>query len=356
MQVEDVARERLAAGGTAKEKGHLAVSGRLLREIVIDDQRMHAVVPEILAHGAAGIGGKELQRRALRGGRSDHDRILHRTGVFQDLHHLGDRGALLADRDVDAVELLALVVALVDRLLVDEGIDGDRGLAGLAVTDDQLALAAPDRDQAVDRLETGLHRLVHGLPRDDAGSLHLDQLALGRLDRPLAVERIAERVDHAAEQPLAHRHVHDRLGALDRVAFLDVTVVAENHDADIVGLEVQRHAAGAVVELDHLAGLNLVQAIGAGDAVTDGQHAADLGDLGFGSKVRNLLFQNVRNLGSTNVHQAAPFIASSSWCSFVFNDASIMREPTRTTSPPISEGSTRCVMVTVLPTDFEIFS
>jgi pilus assembly protein FimV len=38
-----------------------------------------------------------------------------------------------------------------------------------------------------------------------------------------------------------------------------VAVVAEDHHADIVVLKVQRHAAGAVLELDHLAGLDLVE-------------------------------------------------------------------------------------------------
>src|ERR671925_419410 len=89
----------------------------------------------------------------------------------------------------------------------------------------------------------------------------------GGMPGPLAVERIAERVDHAAEQALADRHVDDLLGPLDRAAFLDVAIVAEDHDADIVVLEVQRHAAGAVLELDHLAGLDLVEPIDPGDAV-----------------------------------------------------------------------------------------
>ena len=35
------------------------------------------------------------------------------------------------------------------------------------------------------------------------------------LDRALAVDRVAERVDHAAEQALADRHVDDGAGALD---------------------------------------------------------------------------------------------------------------------------------------------
>src|SRR3546814_20111588 len=89
--------------------------------------------------------------------------------VFQYLHELGDAGALLADGDVDAVELLRLVVALVDRLLVDDGVERDGGLAGLAVADDELALAAADRDQRVERLEAGLHRLVQARTRVVSG-------------------------------------------------------------------------------------------------------------------------------------------------------------------------------------------
>ena len=90
----------------------------------------------------------------------------------------------------------------------------DGGLAGLAVADDQLALAAADRDQGVDRLQAGLHRLVHRLARDDARRLDVDAAALGRLDRALAVDRLAQRVDDPAQQALADRHVDDRLGAL----------------------------------------------------------------------------------------------------------------------------------------------
>src|SRR3546814_2994204 len=75
--------------------------------------------------------------------------------------------------------------------------------------------------------------------------LHFHALALGVFDRALAVDRVAEAVDDTAEKALADRHVDDGARALDGVAFLDGRVGAEDHDADIVGLEVQGHALDA---------------------------------------------------------------------------------------------------------------
>ena len=77
----------------------------------------------------------------------------------------GHRRVLLADRDVDAHDAVTL--------LVDDRVDRDGRLAGLAVADDELTLAAADRRHRVDRLDAGLERLVHGLAADDAGRLDL---------------------------------------------------------------------------------------------------------------------------------------------------------------------------------------
>ena len=134
--------------------------------------------------------------------------------------------------------------------------------------------------------------------------------ALGRLDRALAIDRIAERVDDAAEQALADRDVDDGAGALDGVAFLDVAVIAEDHDADIVGFEVERHALDAARELDHFAGLHIVEAIDAGDTVADGEHLADFGDFGFLAEILDLLLQDRGNFCGADVHQPASFMAS----------------------------------------------
>ena len=187
-------------------------------------------------------------------------------------------------------------------LLVDEGIDRDGGFAGLAVADDQLALAAANGDERVERLETGLDRLVHRGARDDARRLHLDAAALGRLDRALAVDRVAEAIDDAAEQALADGDVDDGAGALDAVAFLDLGVRAEDHDADVVRFEVERHALHAIGEFDHLAGLDLVEAVDAGDAVTDRQHLAGFRDFRLGAETGDLVLDDLGDFSSADIH------------------------------------------------------
>ena len=191
----------------------------------------------------------------------DDDRVFHRAVLFELAHHVRDGRRLLSDRDVDAEEVLAL--------LVDDRVDRDRRLAGLAVADDQLALAAADRHHRVDRLQAGLHRLRHRLAPDHARRDLLDDVGHLGVDRTLAVDRLAERVDDAADQLGADRHFENAARALDRVAFGDVLVLAQHHRADRVALEVEREAERVVRELEHLALHHVRQPVNAADAVGD---------------------------------------------------------------------------------------
>ena len=104
-------------------------------------------------------------------------------------------------------------------------------------------------------------------------------------------------------------------------------------------LEVQRHAARAVLELDHLAGLDLVEAIGAGDAVADAQHLTDFGDLGLGAEIGDLALENRRNFCGADIHQPTSFMARRIALSLVLSEPSTMREPSLTMRPPMIEGS-----------------
>ena len=69
------------------------------------------------------------------------------------------------------------------------------------------------------------------------------------------------------------------LGALDGVALDDLVPVAEQHGADVVGLEVQRQADDVVRQLEHLERHAVVEPVDAGDPVADLEHGADLGEV-----------------------------------------------------------------------------
>src|SRR5262249_1074679 len=141
----------------------------------------------------------------------------------------------------------------------------------------------------------------------------------------------------------------DRLRALDRLAFLDLAVVAEDHDADVVALEIERHAAHAVLEFDHLAGLHVVEAVGAGDAISDRDHLADFGNLAFLAGVVDLLFGDCGNFCGADAHPPSSFIACLIELSLALSEASTMRLPILTLSPPMIAGSTAMSSVTSLP-------
>ena len=66
---------------TPEKKGHLPVGDGLLGKIVVDDQGVLSVVPEVLAHGGGGVGGEVLEGSGVSCGGDDHDGVLHRVCV-----------------------------------------------------------------------------------------------------------------------------------------------------------------------------------------------------------------------------------------------------------------------------------
>ena len=153
VEIENVAGIGFAARRAAQQQRNLTVGNRLFGQIVIDDQRVFTAIAEVFAHRAARVGSDVLHGRRFGRGGSHDDGVGHCAGFFELANDVGHGGGFLADRDIDAEDALAL--------LIDDGVDCDRGLAGLAVADDQLTLAAADRDHGVDRLQTGLDRLGH---------------------------------------------------------------------------------------------------------------------------------------------------------------------------------------------------
>ena len=172
------------------------------------------------------------------------------------------------------------------------------------------------------------------------GRLHVDAAALLGLHRPLAVDGVAQRVDHAAEQPLAHGHIHDGAGALDRVALADGAVVAEDDDADIVGFEIERHAADAAGKFDGLARLDAVEAPYGGrcrpppraPGPTSATSACEPKSAIWRLRISEISAARISIMPLLSWPLRAPRRRPRT-------EASTIREPMRTTNPPISDAS-----------------
>src|SRR5487761_1494839 len=213
-------------------------------------------------------------------------------------HHVGDGRLLLTDRDVDALHP--------GGLLVDDRVDRERGLAGLAIADDELALAAADRHHGVDRFVAGLYRLADRLAVDDPRRHALDRSRARGVDGTLAVDRPAERIDDAAEELSSHGHFEDTTGGLDLIAFAQVDVLAEHYRADGILLEVQRQAKGVARELQHLAVARIGQAMDAGDAVGDRHDRADVARLSNGFEALDPLLDEIADFACLDGHEMFP--------------------------------------------------
>ena len=178
VQVEHVTGEGLATRRAAQQQRDRAVGVGLLGQIVEHDQDVLAVVHPLLADGRTGVRRKPLEPGGIGRGRRHDGGVLHRAALFESALDAGDRRALLADRDVDAADLLLGIAGLPVLPLVEDRVDADRGLAGLAVADDQLTLPAADRGLRVDGLDAGLQRLFDTLTLHHRRCLQLQRAAL----------------------------------------------------------------------------------------------------------------------------------------------------------------------------------
>jgi len=301
VQVENVTGVSLTSRGTSEKQRHLSVSDSLLRKIVVDDERVLAVITEPLTDRGTSERSEVLKRSGLRGGSSNDNGVLHGVVLLESLDKLSNGGSLLADGDVDTVELLLLILAIVPSLLVEDGVKTNGSLTGLTVTNDQLTLASADGNHGVNGLETSLDGLVNGLSGQNTGSLELSTALLLGVDGALAVDGVTESVDNTAEHLRADGDINNLAGTLDSLTLLDETIRTEQHNTDLAGLEVHAHSLDTGSELDKLLGLNVGHAVKTGDTITDGEDTASLSETGLLLNTTNSLLEDGRNLSRSGL-------------------------------------------------------
>ncbi|KIM59738.1 hypothetical protein SCLCIDRAFT_1185799, partial [Scleroderma citrinum Foug A] len=67
---------------------------------------------------------------------------------------------ILTNSDVDTVELLLIVLAIIPALLVENSVNSNNSPAGLTVTNNKLTLTTTDWDHDIDWLESSHYRQV----------------------------------------------------------------------------------------------------------------------------------------------------------------------------------------------------
>ena len=228
--------------------------------------------------------------------------VLQRPGRFEGAAHFCDGGSLLTDGHVDAADLLFRVAGFPVGLLVDDRVDRDRGLAGLAVADDQLTLSSPDRGHRVDGLDSGLQGLTNLLSVHDASGLELESPpALDVLDRTEPVDGITHCIDDTSKVAVADGNGEHLTRAAHGGAFVDALGVAQDDHTDLPFVEIEGDAHGAVLETQQLVRHGRGQALDARDTVTGGHDNADLRHTGSRGLVgRDELVQRTADLVGTD--------------------------------------------------------
>ncbi len=83
VKIEHVAGKRFAAWRTAQQQGNFAISGGVLRKIVVNAKRVAFGIAEKFTDGAAGIRRDVLHGRGIGRGGGDNDGISHGAMLFE---------------------------------------------------------------------------------------------------------------------------------------------------------------------------------------------------------------------------------------------------------------------------------
>src|SRR5438270_1829834 len=144
----------------------------MLGKIVVNAERVPLTIAEELANRAARVRSDILHRSGIRRGSGNHNGVFHCAMLFEGSDNLRNRGTLLSNGYIDADNILAS--------LVDDRVKRHGGFAGLAIANDQFALTAANWYHRINCFDTGLERLLHGLPVHNARSNTLNSNGLGR--------------------------------------------------------------------------------------------------------------------------------------------------------------------------------
>jgi hypothetical protein len=229
QHAEDTRAVALGRGGLARRQADFPLGHGEARQRVHHHQHVLALVAEVLRNGDGGEGRLDaLNRRGIRRGHDHHapGQALGPEGFLEEVPHLA---AALADQGqhVDV------------RLAGSRDFAQQRALADAAAGEDAHPLALAAGQQSVERPQPEHERLGDAPPAQRGRRLAAGQGAL-------AVDRLAQGVDHPPQQPWADEDRPRHGAGRHRVVRRDAVDVLQRHEDAMGALEADdlgRHAA-----------------------------------------------------------------------------------------------------------------
>ena len=294
MEVENVARVGFTSRRTTKQQGDLTISPGLFCQVIIDDEGVFTAVAEVFAHCCTGIRCNVLHSSRFRCGSSNNNGVFQCAVFFEFTNNVSDRGSLLTDSNIDTGQIFAF--------LVDDRVDSYSSLTCLSVANDQLTLAAADRNHGVNRLQTCLNRLANGLTFNNARSNFFNNVKLSCFDRAFTVNRLTQGVNNAAFQCGSDGNLQNAAGSLNDIAFGNMCVVAQNNGTDGISFKVKSKTVCVIREFKHFALHHVRKTMNTANTVGNGDNRTFSAKVGVQTHTFDSLLQQLANLTRIELH------------------------------------------------------
>ena len=205
--------------------------------------------------------------------------------LFKFTHHGSNRRGLLAHGNVDALNA--------GVFLIDNGVNSNRGLTDLAVSNNQFPLTTTNRHHRINGFESNLHRLVNRLPGDNAWGNLFNRIGELSVDRAFAINGVTQRIDHTALKLWTHRDFQNTARATASLTLGELLVIAKHNRANRVSLKVKCQTEDIALKLNHLTVLNLGKSMNSDNTVRYRDDSALVCRLRSNIELRNTLLDDV---------------------------------------------------------------
>lgn len=303
VKVEKVERIRLKERRKKKKKRNMEIRERMIRKIVIEDEGVMEVVKEILKNGEERKRREIMNRGRIGWGGRKEDRILEWEELLEKIKEMGKGRKIMEKGEIEEIKIVIVREIVVDRIMVEEGVENDRGIEGMEVEDEKIEMEEEKRDKRVDGIEEGRNRIMERIERNNEGRIEVKEEELIGIDREIEVNRIEERIEKEEKKLGKKRKVEDWEGEIEEIELIDVKVGKEDKEEEIVDLKVKRNEENEKGELENLKGMKIIKKIEEGDKVEKGKKMKEIGEIRIIEEVIDLIFKDRGNLRGEDVNK-----------------------------------------------------